>query len=131
MESQRETHGRACHLGQRGVTARCSRVGNLQVLCWASHGGCTAGFCEAPDRLRLPQRGYPGGRLDLLGPRTDSLRNRVVRKMQVIFSKMEIQNAKKYPKIFSKNAKYHPKCRKNSFRCQYGHHILDWEVGIL
>ena len=59
---------------------------------------------------------------------------RVVRKMRVIFSKMEIQNAKKYPKIFSKNAKYHPKCRKNSFRChgnQYGHHILDWEVGIL
>ena len=54
--------------------------------------------------------------------------------MRVIFSKMEIQNAKKYPKIFSKNAKYHPKCRKNSFRChgnQYGHHILDWEVGIL
>ena len=64
----------------------------------------------------------------------NSLLNRLVRIMQVIFSKMEIQNAKKYPKFFSKNAKYHPKCRKKSFRChgnQYGHHILDWEVGIL
>ena len=58
---------------------------------------------------------------------------RVVRKMRVMFSKMEIQNAKKYPKIFSKNAKYHPKCRKNLFRChgnQDGHRIVDWEVGI-
>ena len=59
--------------------------------------------------------------------------DRVVRIVRVIFSKMEIQNAKKYPKFFSKNAKYHPKCRKNSFHChgnQYGRHILDWEVGI-
>ena len=70
---------------------------------------------------------------DPMTQRAKGLLDRVVRKMRVIFSKVEIQNAKKYPKKFSKNAKYHPKCRKNSFRChgnQDGHRILDWEVGI-
>ena len=76
---------------------------------------------------------FPVGRRRSLFDRDTSPPARLVRIMRVIFSKMEIQNAKKYPKIFSKNAKYHPKCRKNSFHChgnQYGRHILDWEVGI-